>query len=184
MRASGNNEGVPGGDPSPSSYGPPVDIWSCGVVLYVLLSGEFPFEAAGAEGWEQSDIARRLGGTLNGRDLWEQRVLANAFGFPSPVWTHISRAAKDLVGRMLAPDPEDRPSAHECLQHPWFAPLAAERALVTRGLPLDDARAAAAAAEAVLQLPRAFQLARDAFLMQRTAVRQMAGYDTQGRKGV
>lgn len=85
------------------------------MVLYVLLSAEFPFEAAGAEGWEHNEAAQKLGHLLNGRELWEQRVLTNAFGFPAPVWTHISRGAKDLVKRMLSPDPADRPTAHECL---------------------------------------------------------------------
>lgn len=77
------------------------DIWSCGVILYILLCGYPPF---------------------NGRNEFEifSKIIKGEFIFPEEEWAAIRPEAKALVRRMLAYDPEKRPEAVELLSDPWF----------------------------------------------------------------
>ncbi|GJP33455.1 hypothetical protein CLOM_g17994 [Closterium sp. NIES-68] len=83
------------------NYGHQADIWSLGVMLYMLLSGSAPF----------------FGET-------EDEVLAavkrGKFSFYRPIWGSISPFAKDLIRCLLRQDPAKRPTASDILQHPWF----------------------------------------------------------------
>ncbi|KAI5409776.1 Calcium-dependent protein kinase 17 [Lathyrus oleraceus] len=81
-------------------YGPEVDIWSIGVMLYILLSGVPPF-------WAESEH-----GIFNA-------ILRGHIDFTSDPWPSISPAAKDLVRKMLNSDPKQRLTAQEVLDHPW-----------------------------------------------------------------
>ncbi|CAI8596393.1 unnamed protein product [Vicia faba] len=81
-------------------YGPEVDIWSIGVMLYILLSGVPPF-------WAESEH-----GIFNA-------ILRGHIDFQSDPWPSISPAAKDLVRKMLNSDPKQRLTAQEVLDHPW-----------------------------------------------------------------
>ncbi|XP_058767032.1 calcium-dependent protein kinase 2-like [Vicia villosa] len=81
-------------------YGPEVDIWSIGVMLYILLSGVPPF-------WAESEH-----GIFNA-------ILRGHIDFQSDPWPTISPAAKDLVRKMLNSDPKQRLTAQEVLDHPW-----------------------------------------------------------------
>ncbi|CAI5985067.1 unnamed protein product [Closterium sp. NIES-65] len=83
------------------SYGPECDIWSAGVVLYILLCGFPPFWAATNAELEQS-------------------VRAAAVDFRHPRWAAVSDGAKDLVKRMLMKDVRRRISALEIFGHPWI----------------------------------------------------------------
>ncbi|CAI5470246.1 unnamed protein product [Closterium sp. Yama58-4] len=83
------------------SYGPECDIWSAGVVLYILLCGFPPFWAATNAELEQS-------------------VRAAAVDFRHPRWAAVSDGAKDLVKRMLTKDVRRRISALEIFAHPWI----------------------------------------------------------------
>ncbi|KAH6834105.1 calcium-dependent protein kinase 2 [Perilla frutescens var. hirtella] len=82
-------------------YGPEIDVWSAGVILYILLCGVPPF-------WAETD---------NG--IFRQ-ILKGKIDFVSEPWPHISDSAKDLVRKMLERDPKQRISAHEVLCHPWI----------------------------------------------------------------
>lgn len=81
-------------------YGPEADVWSAGVILYILLSGVPPF-------WSETE-----------QGIFEQ-VLHGDLDFSSDPWPSISESAKDLVRRMLVRDPRRRLTAHEVLCHPW-----------------------------------------------------------------
>ncbi|GLT52207.1 hypothetical protein SLA2020_255600 [Shorea laevis] len=82
-------------------YGPEADIWSAGVILYILLSGVPPFWAE-----TESGIFRQI---LHGK-----------LDLKSDPWPSISDSAKDLIQKMLERDPRKRISAHEVLCHPWI----------------------------------------------------------------
>jgi len=79
-----------------------VDLWSAGVILYILLCGFPPF-------YEEELPA-----------LFEQ-ILHARYDFPSPWWDKISKDAKDLVQKLLELDPKKRLTATQVLQHPWIA---------------------------------------------------------------
>lgn len=81
-------------------YGPEADVWSAGVIVYILLSGVPPF-------WAESE-----------QGIFEQ-VLHGDLDFLSEPWPSISDSAKDLVRKMLVRDPKRRLTAHEVLCHPW-----------------------------------------------------------------
>ncbi|MCD9645866.1 Mitogen-activated protein kinase cpk1 [Datura stramonium] len=81
-------------------YGPEADVWSAGVIIYILLSGVPPFWAENEQG------------------IFEQ-VLHGDLDFTSDPWPSISEGAKDLMRRMLVRDPRKRLTAHEVLCHPW-----------------------------------------------------------------
>ncbi|KAL6524322.1 Calcium-dependent protein kinase 17 [Orobanche gracilis] len=82
-------------------YGPEVDIWSIGVMLYILLSGVPPF-------WAESE-----NGIFNA-------ILRGHIDFSSDPWPSISNGAKDLVRKMLNSDPKQRLTAFEVLSHSWI----------------------------------------------------------------
>ncbi|XP_051210560.1 calcium-dependent protein kinase 1 [Lolium perenne] len=82
-------------------YGAEADIWSAGVILYILLSGVPPFWAENEDGIFDA-------------------VLKGHIDFSSEPWPSISNGAKDLVKRMLKQDPRERLTAAEILNHPWI----------------------------------------------------------------
>ncbi|OEL28664.1 Calcium-dependent protein kinase isoform 1 [Dichanthelium oligosanthes] len=82
-------------------YGPEADIWTAGVILYVLLSGVPPFWA---------DTRRGV----------YDKVLDGHFDLESEQWHRISDSAKDLIRKMLCPCPSERLKAYEVLKHPWI----------------------------------------------------------------
>nr|XP_043609148.1 calcium-dependent protein kinase 26-like [Erigeron canadensis] len=84
------------------SYGPGADIWSAGVIIYILLCGVPPFYA------ESED------------DIFEE-VLHGKLDFSIDPWPKISDSAKDLIKKMLVRDQERRLTAHEVLCHPWIS---------------------------------------------------------------
>ncbi|NP_001266123.3 calcium-dependent protein kinase 32-like [Cicer arietinum] len=83
------------------NYGPEVDIWSAGVILYILLCGVPPFWAETEQGVAQA-------------------IIRSVVDFKRDPWPKVSDNAKDLVKRMLNPDPKRRLTAQEVLDHPWL----------------------------------------------------------------
>ncbi|OSX69635.1 hypothetical protein BU14_1330s0004, partial [Porphyra umbilicalis] len=83
-------------------YGPAVDVWAAGIVLYFLLAGERPFG-----GKSREDI--------------RHAVLTGSLEFPDKVWGGISPGVKGLVVGMLQRDQNVRLTASQALRHPWMA---------------------------------------------------------------
>ncbi|GIQ87685.1 calcium/calmodulin-dependent/calcium-dependent protein kinase, partial [Kipferlia bialata] len=82
-------------------YGTEPDIYSLGVILYVLLVGFPPFD--------DRDMEKMVADVVRGK-----------WGFPAPYWNDISDEAKDLVKRMMERDPRKRINAVDVMKHPWM----------------------------------------------------------------
>ncbi|KAJ8753594.1 hypothetical protein K2173_022835 [Erythroxylum novogranatense] len=83
------------------NYGPEVDVWSAGVILYILLCGVPPF-------WAETEQGVALA------------ILRGVIDFKREPWPQISDSAKSLVRQMLEPDPKKRLTAQQVLEHPWL----------------------------------------------------------------
>ena len=82
-------------------YGKAVDIWACGVILYILLVGYPPF-------WDEDQ-----------HRLYAQ-IKAGAYDYPSPEWDTVTPEAKNLINQMLTVNPQKRIKSDEALKHPWI----------------------------------------------------------------
>ena len=85
-----------------AAYGMKVDVWSCGILLYILLSGERPFRA-------------------NGFGQLFDCIKAGRYDFDRPAWNNVSKGAKDFVRHLLTVDSRQRPTSAEALLHPWLS---------------------------------------------------------------
>ncbi|XP_047242703.1 calcium/calmodulin-dependent protein kinase type II delta 1 chain isoform X12 [Girardinichthys multiradiatus] len=94
-------------------YGKPVDMWACGVILYILLVGYPPF-------WDEDQ--HRL----------YQQIKAGAYDFPSPEWDTVTAEAKDLINKMLTINPAKRVTAADALKHPWICQRSTVASMVHR----------------------------------------------------
>ena len=105
------NEAIEGKIGSPSyvapeviygiTYSSKVDLWSCGVIAFILLSGKLPFYGKN---------------TL----MTLEHVKTGKFSFSGKIWNHVSDLAKDFISRLLVIDPDKRLSAEQALEHPWI----------------------------------------------------------------
>jgi len=86
------------------SYNSKCDIWSAGVITYILLSGMPPFN-----GQSDQEIMKK--------------VRQGHFTFEDKCWTSISDNAKDFITKLLTYNQLDRPTAENALQHPWITEL-------------------------------------------------------------
>ncbi len=82
-------------------YDEKCDVWSCGIIMYILLCGYPPFN-----GENDSEILAK--------------IKLGKFSFPDEEWEHVSDSAKDLIKKLLTFKPEERPSASLCLEHGWI----------------------------------------------------------------
>ncbi|PIA25565.1 hypothetical protein AQUCO_11100023v1 [Aquilegia coerulea] len=83
------------------SYGKEIDVWSAGVILYILLSGVPPF-------WAETE-----------KGIFDS-ILEGKIDLKSAPWPSISVSAKDLIRKMLTWDPKKRITAAQVLEHPWI----------------------------------------------------------------
>ncbi|XP_007072135.1 calcium/calmodulin-dependent protein kinase type IV [Chelonia mydas] len=91
-----------------SPYGPEVDMWSVGVITYILLCGFEPFFDP------------------RGDQYMYSRILNCDYEFVSPWWDEVSLNAKDLVQKLIVLDPQKRLTVHQALEHPWVTGKAAK----------------------------------------------------------
>ena len=82
-------------------YDETVDVWSAGIIMYILMSGSLPFYAENPT--EFLDI-----------------VLTSEFEFPDDEWGAVSETAKNLIRKILETDPRKRPTIDDILADPWF----------------------------------------------------------------
>ncbi|CAK7346120.1 unnamed protein product [Dovyalis caffra] len=83
------------------SYGKEVDVWSAGIILYILLSGMPPF-------WAETE-----------KGVFDA-ILEGNLDLHSDPWPNISSSAKDLIKKMIRTDPKRRITAAQALEHPWM----------------------------------------------------------------
>lgn len=82
-------------------YGPECDVWSAGVMMYILLCGYPPFNAPSDRGIMS-------------------KVRTGHYTFPDGEWSKVSLQAKDLISRLLDRHPRTRISAEQAIRHRWF----------------------------------------------------------------
>lgn len=87
-------------------YGKAVDVWSIGVISYILLCGYPPF-------YDENDA-----------NLFAQ-ILKGEFEFDSPYWDEISESAKDFIQNLMCVTVESRYTCKQALAHPWISGNAA-----------------------------------------------------------
>uniref|UniRef100_A0A1I8M4N0 non-specific serine/threonine protein kinase n=1 Tax=Musca domestica TaxID=7370 RepID=A0A1I8M4N0_MUSDO len=92
------------------------DLWSLGVIAYILLCGYPPFSGNCDEdcGWNRGENCRRC------QELLFESIQDGRFYFPDPDWTDVSEEAKDLIRGLLVKDAPKRLSAEAVLNHPWI----------------------------------------------------------------
>ena len=83
------------------SYGHKCDIWSCGVIAFLILTGNQPLKGA------------------NDEETF-QNIAKGKVSFSDPIWETLSDKAQDFVKKLLTWDQASRPAAAEALRHPWI----------------------------------------------------------------
>jgi len=84
-----------------TGYDVACDIWSVGVITYILLSGHIRFD-----GPDEEKVF--------------DKILSADYSFPSPLWDPVSEEAKDFISKIFIVEPKQRITARECLEHPWM----------------------------------------------------------------
>lgn len=90
----------------PEAYDTSCDMWSIGVITYILLCGFPPFYSAGG-----APISPGM----------KKRIRQGQYTFPDPEWTNVSKEAKELIRGLLKTNPSERYKIEEVLRHPWIA---------------------------------------------------------------
>lgn len=99
-----------------SSYDKRCDLWSMGVIAYILLSGYPPFSGNCEEecGWNRGENCQKC------QELLFESIREGRFCFPEAEWRDVSNEAKDLIRNLLVKEASKRLSAEAVLNHPWI----------------------------------------------------------------
>lgn len=109
------------------SYDKRCDLWSLGIIMYILLCGYAPFYGNCGKGcgWEDGGACEFC------QDVLFNCIKEGIYGFPDPEWIGISSDAKDLIRNLLVKNPLMRYSAEKVLQHPWITTKSSQVQLAT-----------------------------------------------------
>ncbi|XP_073420103.1 MAP kinase-activated protein kinase 5 isoform X2 [Dendrobates tinctorius] len=92
--------------PTPYTYNKSCDLWSLGVIIYVMLCGYPPFYSKHHSRTIPKDMRKK--------------IMTGSFEFPEEEWSQISEMAKDIVRKLLKVKPEERLTIEGVLDHPWL----------------------------------------------------------------
>lgn len=93
----------------PEKYDKSCDMWSLGVIMYILLCGFPPF-------YSNQGLAISPG--------MKKRIRTGQYDFPNPEWKHVSQDAKELIRGLLKTDPSERLTIEQVMGHNWIAKYA------------------------------------------------------------
>ncbi|XP_066993638.1 MAP kinase-interacting serine/threonine-protein kinase 1 [Anabrus simplex] len=115
---------------SASWYDKRCDLWSLGVIMYILLCGYPPFYGScGTDcGWERGENCKEC------QELLFSCIQEGCYDFPDREWAAVSEEAKDLIRSLLVKEPSRRLSADRILKHPWMSPRPLGPNLANRSL--------------------------------------------------
>ncbi|XP_073765636.1 MAP kinase-activated protein kinase 2b isoform X2 [Danio rerio] len=90
----------------PEKYDKSCDMWSLGVIMYILLCGYPPF-------YSNNGLPLSPG--------MRKRIRNGQYEFPNPEWSHVSEEAKQLIRQLLKTDPTERMTITEFMKQPWIS---------------------------------------------------------------